>query len=179
MDIKSIIYKATFIFTITLAIISIVGLGIKIEAIDQFLNVSTIPIFLFNILIIINSINETIGKKAEDKKQYYKQFENNYQIKEEERIKLVNNEVIYGDICELSDIKIKRILSTVCVAVIVAEFLLICFKEYCNEIFKNFNFNVVSIFSLSVLIIDIYYKDKIANKILNKMYIYKNNKKDF
>lgn len=45
MDIKSIIYKATFIFTITLAIISIVGLGIKIEAIDQFLNVSTIPIF--------------------------------------------------------------------------------------------------------------------------------------
>lgn len=91
MDTKSIIYKATFIFMIILAIISIVGLGIKIEAIDQFLNVSTIQIFLFNILIIINSINKEIGKKAEDKKQYYKKFENNYQIKEEERtIEILN-----------------------------------------------------------------------------------------
>ena len=91
MDTKSIIYKATFIFMIILAIISIVVLGIKIEAIDQFLNVSTIQIFLFNILIIINSINKEIGKKAEDKKQYYKKFENNYQIKEEERaIEILN-----------------------------------------------------------------------------------------
>ena len=45
MEIKSITYKALFIFTIILAIISIIGFWINIDDINQLLAISNAPIF--------------------------------------------------------------------------------------------------------------------------------------
>ena len=64
MEIGSIIYKALFIFTIVLAVFSIIGICINIDAINQLLVISTVPIFVFNVLFIMNSINKSIRDKA-------------------------------------------------------------------------------------------------------------------
>ena len=147
MEIGSIIYKALFIFTIVLAVFSIIGICINIDAINQLLVISTVPIFVFNVLFIMNSINKSIRDKAEDQKQYFKQFENDDSITEEERNSCVNKEIIYDNIREKCELQNARILSTICVADIVIELLCICFKENIYNVLKFINFNTMSIFS--------------------------------
>lgn len=170
MEIESIIYKALFIFTVVLAIFSIIGLWINIDTINQLLVISTVPIFVFNILFIMNSINKGIRDKAEDKKQYFKQFENDDSITEEERNSYINKENIYDNIREKCEVKNARILSTICVVDIVIELLCICFKENIYNVLKFINFNTMSIFSLTILITDMCYKEKISNRILQAYY---------
>ena len=171
MQLESIIYKAIFIFTIIMASISIF---IKTESINELINISTIPMFMFNILLIINSINEVIRKIAEERKQYFKQFENDFSISKKDRLNKINDEIIYDEIRNLSEEQINRFLSTILVIIIVIEIVFICFKENFYEILRVYNFNVISLLSTSILIIDIYYKEKIATKIIEK--IYKNKK---
>lgn len=174
MELKSIIYKATFIFTIILAVLSIFQIWIKIESIDKIINVSIFPLFIFNILLIVNNINETICNKAEERKQYFKQFENDFSIAENERLNKIKDEIIYDEIRELCEKKIRRLISTICVANIVLQILLICFKDYFYNILRFCNFNFISILSTSILIIDIYYKEKISIRILQEIYKQKN-----
>ena len=130
MEIGSIINKALFIFTIVLAIFSIFGFWINIDTINQLLVISTVPIFVFNVLFIMNSINKSIRDKAEDQKQYFKQFENDDSITEEERNSYVNKEIIYDNIREKCEVKNNRTLSTICVINIVIELLCLLKKAY-------------------------------------------------
>ena len=112
-------------------------------------------------------------------KQYFKQYENDKSITEEERKPYINKEIIYDNIREKCEVKNTRILSTICVVNIVIELLCICFKENLYSLLKYSNFNTMSIFSLTILIIDMCYKEKISNKILQIYYnkALKNNNK--
>lgn len=179
MEIRSIINKALFIFTIVLAIFSILGFWINIDTINQLIVISTVPIFIFNSLFILNSINKSIRDNAEDKKQYFKQFENDNSIAEKERNLYIDKEIIYDNIREKCEIKNNRILSTICVINIVIELLCICFKENIYNLLKFCSFNTMTIFSLTILIIDMCYKEKISNKVLQIYYnkALKNNNK--
>ncbi len=166
MNLNSIIYKTLFIFTILLSIISI----FKIEIIDNIINISIIPIFLINILVILNSISTIIQNKTSDLKQYNKNFENDNIISKEEKREHIRDEIIYDEINYFFEIKFARFLSWILVILIVSYFIIILLKDYLYPFVSEYNFNTITALSSSLLILDIYYKDKISNKIIKILY---------
>ena len=172
MTLKTIFYKDVFITAIILIIIYILGIGTN--TINMVIEISIIPVFLLNILIILDNINNTIINMAEERKEYFKKIENDFSISKTDREDKINSEIIYDKIQRFCDIKVKRILSTLCVIVFVTIILYILFKEEIYIILQGYNFNVITICSIAFLIIDTHYKEKIAKKVLEKTYKYKN-----
>lgn len=166
MNFNSIMYKALFIFTILLSIISI----FKIEIIDNIINISIIPIFTANILVILNSISTIIQNGTSDLKQYNKNFENDNTISEVEKREYIRDEIIYDEINHFFEIKFARFLSWVWVVLIISYFIMILLKDYLYPFVSRCNFNPITVLSSSLLILDVYYKDKISNKIIKILY---------
>ena len=167
MNFSSIICKSLFILTILLSIISI----FNIEVIDNIISISIIPIFIVNILVILNNINITIQDKTNNQKQYHKTFENNNTISKEEKQEHIKDEIIHDKINCFFEIKFARILSWVWVVLIVSYLIMIILNNYLFPFISKCNFNVITILSSSLLILDVYYKEKIANKIIKILYI--------
>lgn len=165
IDLKSIIYKALFICMIILFLMSLTN----IKVIDEIVNISVIPIFIINI-IIMNSISIEIQKKSEEIKQYHKNFENDMSITIRQREEHIKKEKIYDKIEKFFEIKFMRILSWILVVLIEAYVMMIIFIDYCYSFFSRFEFNTISILSSILLILDICYREKISNKLIRITY---------
>lgn len=166
MNFSSIICKSLFILTILLSVISICN----IEIIDNIISISIIPIFIVNILVVLNSISITIQEKTNDRKQYNKTFENDNTISEEKKQEYIKDEIIYDEINCFFEIKFARILSWIWVILIVSYLIMIILNNYLSPFVSKCNFNVITVLSSSLLILDAYYKEKISNKIIKVLY---------
>ena len=166
LDLKSIICKKLFISMIILFLMSL----INIKVIDEIVTISVIPIFIINIIIIMNSISIEIQKKSEEIKQYHKNFENDISITEEQREKHIKEEIIYEKIRNFYEVKFARILSSSLVILLVIYVIMIIFKDCFYSFFSKYEFNTISILSSILLVLDIYYKEKILNILIRITY---------
>lgn len=166
MDLKSIIYKALFICMIILFFFSL----INNKTIDMIVDISMIPVFIINIIVLMNSISIEIQEKTNNIKQYHKKFENDENITREEKENHIKEEIIYDKINCFFRIKFSRILSWILVILIVIFLMMMIFKNYFYSLLSKYKFNTISILSLILLILDVYYKEKISNKVIKTLY---------
>lgn len=169
MEFKSIFFKVLLFLSIILAILCCINNSV----INNLTKITVVPLFIINILIVINSINTLIIDITSEKRQYYKDFENDNTISKEEQKAKIKKEIIYDRICHLFEININRFISSIMVINLVILFLLMIFH---NQIYnKIYDFSdIIAILSCTLLIIDVNYKDKIAKKIIDKLYKYEN-----
>lgn len=81
------------------------------KTIDMIVDISTIPVFIANIIILMNSISTEIQEKTNEIKQYHKDFENDETITKVEKENHIREEIIYDKINYFFKIKFTRILS--------------------------------------------------------------------
>lgn len=169
MEVKSIFYKVLFYLSIILAILCC----INNSAIENLTRITVVPLFIINILIVINSINTLIIDITSEKRQYYKEFENDETISKEEQKGKIKQEIVYDKICHLFEININRFISSIMVIVLVILFLLMIFHNQIYNGISNFD-NIIAVLSCTLLIIDVNYKEKIAKRIIGIFYKYEN-----
>lgn len=169
MEFKSIFFKVLLFFSIILAILCCINNSV----INVLTKITTVPLFIINILIVINSINTLIIDITSKKSQYYKDFENVNTISKEEQKEKIKKEIIYNKICHLFEINVNRFISSIMVIILAVLFLLMIFH---NQIYNKINdfSDIIAVLSCTLLIIDVNYKEKIAKKIIDKFYKYEN-----
>ena len=125
MEFKSIFFKVLLFLSIILAILCCINNSV----INNLNKITVVPLFIINILIVINSINTLIIDITSENKQYYKGFENDNTISKEEQKEKIKKEIIYDKICHLFEININRFISSIMVIVLVVLFFLMIFNN--------------------------------------------------
>ncbi len=166
MEFKSIMNKSIFIVTLILTIIC----WINNNVIESFVTTCIIPIFLINVLLIMNSINSIIIEKTSEKRSVYKKYENDDTIDNIERDNYIKKEEIYDKINRFFELKINRIMSWFMVLILIVFFIMVIFNQNIYKVISNFKYNSISMLSCVLLIVDTVYKEKIADYIINIIY---------
>ena len=166
MEFKSIMNKSIFIVTLILTIIC----WINNNVIESFVTTCIIPIFLINVLLIMNSINSIIIEKTSEKRSVYKKYENDDTIDNIERDNYIKKEEIYDKINCFFELKINRIMSWFMVLILIVFFIMVIFNQNIYKVISNFKYNSISMLSCVLLIVDTVYKEKIADYIINIIY---------
>ena len=165
MEFKSIFFKVLLFLSIILAILCCINNSV----INNITKITVVPLFIINILIVVNSINTIIIDITSEKMQYYKNFENDNTISKEEQKAKIKKEIIYGRICHLFEKNINRFISSIMVSTLVILFLLMIFHNQIYNKISDFG-DIIAVLSCTLLIIDVNYKEKIAKKIIDKFY---------
>ena len=178
MEVKSIIIKGIFGVLLILIVVSFINCFINIVWNDEIIIVTTLPIFLIDFLLVLDNINKQLEKVAYEYRYGYRNEaanEKNYKKR-----KLIEDK---EQICEKIEIisykRISRVLSTIGFIVTILIIFSLMFRKEVYELLKNINFNLITMISTMLLLIDSYYKEKIVNKLYKILFkiLYKEDKK--
>lgn len=171
MEFKSIVIKAMFFITM---IFSLFSFGDN-QSLNSFISQIALSIMIINMLIVVDNINGMVIKESDESRQYFKQYENDYSISDIERKEYIKNEIVNDKINRFFELTVNRFLSSVMVVIIVATITLVVFHINLIESVRGLN-NFITIFSCSILIFDINYKEKMSKKVIKWAYNYFENR---
>lgn len=183
-------------FIITVFIISLLSTFLKNEIFTNMTYCLILPTFLMSIIELIIDIRNIAEKKAEDMQVTFERLGKAQQENAELKLELDNNEdnieeieKTYKDATEsincatdytktkTSLIKLDKILNKVYIFVLILFFSSIIFSNIIIQYLKVIDLNCIALWALLIALLNTYYKDEYATKIVFKAKSYYENKR--